>query len=83
MTAPLSTRLDIDGDREVSFEEFVAYYKTSTAQVLRPQPPMAENPYNAATTEALFKFMDTNGDGKLTKDEVEGHRKADRDQGRR
>ena len=28
---------------------------------------MPENPYNAATTEALFKFLDANGDGKLTK----------------
>ena len=67
---PTLDKLDTDGDRKVSFDEFVTYYKTSTAQVLRPQPAMAENPYNAAVTEALFKLMDTNGDGKLTKDEV-------------
>ena len=54
----------------MSFDEFVAYYKSSTAQVFLPQQPMAENPDNAATTEALFKMMDANGDGKLTKDEV-------------
>ena len=67
---PTLDKLDTDGDRKVSFDEFVTYYKTSTAQVLRPQPAMAENPYNAAVTEALFKLMDTNSDGKLTKDEV-------------
>jgi Ca2+-binding EF-hand superfamily protein len=67
---PTLDRLDLDGDRAISFEEFVAYYRTSTAQVFRPQQPLPENPYNKATTEALFKLMDTNGDGKLTRDEV-------------
>jgi Ca2+-binding EF-hand superfamily protein len=67
---PTLEKLDTDGDRKVSFEEFVAYYRSSTAQVLRPQPAVAENPYNAAVTEALFKMMDINGDGKLTRDEV-------------
>ena len=67
---PTLDRLDLDGDRAISFEEFVAYYKSSTAQVFRPQQALPENPYNKATTEALFKFLDSNGDGKLTKHEV-------------
>jgi len=67
---PTLDKLDTNGDRKVSFNEFVTYYKSATAQVFRPQQPMAENPYNAATTEALFKLMDADGDGKLTKDEV-------------
>jgi Ca2+-binding EF-hand superfamily protein len=67
---PTLEKLDTDGDRKVSFEEFVTYYKMTTNQILRPQAPIAENPYNAAATEALFKLLDANGDGKLTKDEV-------------
>lgn len=67
---PTLDKLDTDGDRTVSFNEFVAYYRSSTAHVFRPQPPMDENPYNATSTEALFKLMDANGDSKLTKDEV-------------
>jgi Ca2+-binding EF-hand superfamily protein len=67
---PTVGRLDEDGDRKVSFAEFVAYYRSSTAQVLRGQQPVAENPFNAATTEALFKLMDADGDGRLTRAEV-------------
>jgi len=69
---PTLERLDTDKDGKVSFHEYAAYYKASTALLLRPQPPAAENPYGAAITEALFKLMDANGDGKLTKDEVKG-----------
>jgi Ca2+-binding EF-hand superfamily protein len=67
---PTLDRLDTDGDRRVSFEEFAAYYRPAAAQVLRSQPPIAENPFGAQVTEALFKLLDKNGDGKLTRDEV-------------
>jgi len=65
-------RLDNDGDGKVSFAEYVAYYRGSTAFVFRSQPVVAENPTGAAVTEALFKLMDANGDGKLTRTEVNG-----------
>jgi Ca2+-binding EF-hand superfamily protein len=68
---PTMDRLDANGDRRVSFGEFAAYYRASTAQVFRGQQPVAENPFNAATTEALFKLMDVDGDGKLTRKEVQ------------
>ena len=67
---PTLEKLDTDGDGKVSFGEFLAYYKSSSAQVLRAVPAFAENPANAQATEALFKLFDRNGDGKLTKDEV-------------
>jgi Ca2+-binding EF-hand superfamily protein len=67
---PSIERLDTDGDGRVSFSEYVSYFKSATAQILRGQQQVAENPYNASTTEALFKLMDANGDGKLTRDEV-------------
>src|SRR5262249_9660470 len=61
---------DKDGDTKVSFEEFVAYYSTSSSQLLRAMPVQPDVGNNAAVTEALFKLLDTNDDGKLTKDEV-------------
>ena len=67
---PSVERLDRDGDRRVSFNEYATYLKSSTAQVFRSQQPVAENPYNAATTEALFKLMDADQDGKLSRSEV-------------
>jgi Ca2+-binding EF-hand superfamily protein len=67
---PSVERLDTDGDRRVSFSEYAIYFKSSTAQVFRGQQPVAENPFNAATTEALFKLMDADQDGKLTRAEV-------------
>lgn len=67
---PTLDRLDLDGDRTVSFDEFVAYYRISASTVLRPQPTRPENPGGVAVTEALFRLMDVNGDGKLTRDEV-------------
>lgn len=67
---PTLERLDTDGDRQVSFEEFAAYYKRSTEQVIRPYPPIPENPTSTQATEAIFKLFDQDGDGKLTKAEV-------------
>ena len=68
--APTLDKLDIDRDRRVSFDEFAAYYKTAANNAVRAFPPTDESPSNVQTTEALFKLMDQNGDGKLTKEEV-------------
>ena len=68
--APTLDKLDIDRDRRVSFDEFAAYYKTAANNAVRAFPPTDESPFNVQTTEALFKLMDRNGDGKLTKEEV-------------
>ncbi len=62
--------MDKDEDGRVSFEEFVAYYNKSAAQVLRAQPAQPDANNSAAVTEALFKLFDVNGDGKLTRAEV-------------
>lgn len=72
---PTLERLDTDKSGKVSLDEYLAYYKTATAGLLRPQPAVAENAGGAAVTEALFKLLDVNSDGKLTKDEVKSAEK--------
>jgi Ca2+-binding EF-hand superfamily protein len=72
---PSMEKLDKDGDGRISFAEYAAYYTRSTALLFRPQPAVADNPAGAAATEALFKLLDVNGDGKLTKEEVKAAEK--------
>lgn len=68
--APTLALFDKDSDGKVSFEEFVAAYPESTAQLIRALPVQPDNAQNVAVTEALFKLMDADTDGKLTRDEV-------------
>jgi Ca2+-binding EF-hand superfamily protein len=68
-------RLDLNEDHRVSFEEFVHYYKQASTQIYRTLPTPPENQFNAATTEAIFKLLDSNKDGKLTRDEVQAAEK--------
>lgn len=67
---PSLERLDLDGDRKVSPGEMLQYYKTATRQMLQSQQAQTENPYNASTTEAIYKLIDANGDSRITGDEV-------------
>lgn len=68
---PTLTKLDTDGDGRVSFAEFAAYYQLAVGRSVQAYPPVAENPASAQATEALFKLMDADGDGKLTRAEVD------------
>ncbi len=69
-TSPTLARMDKDGDGKVTFEEFANSYSMTAAQIIRAQPMQPDYNNNAAVTEAVFKLLDGNGDGKLTKDEV-------------
>ena len=61
---------DRDNDRKISFDEFVAYYAPSTATLLRVQPSFNRDQFADAMTEELFKLLDRDGDGKLSKLEL-------------
>ncbi|MBN9122696.1 MAG: EF-hand domain-containing protein [Planctomycetes bacterium] len=67
---PTLAKVDRDGDGQVSFEEFIAYYTISSAQLLRAMPVQPDLANGAAITEAVFRLLDADGDGKLTRDEV-------------
>lgn len=67
---PTLAWLDADGDRRVSFAEFAGYYRQAAAAASQGFVPQPENPQNAAATEELFKLIDRDADGKLTRDEV-------------
>ncbi|WP_439631280.1 hypothetical protein [Gemmata sp.] len=69
---PALARLDADKNGAVSFDEYLAYYRASSAGLVRPQPAQPDYTNGGAVTEALFKLLDANGDGKLTRDEVKG-----------
>ena len=68
-------QLDQDRDAKVSFAELTAYYQAAAADLVRVQPGQPENPQTAAVTEAIFKTLDANADGKLTKAEVKAAEK--------
>jgi Ca2+-binding EF-hand superfamily protein len=61
---------DRDTDGKVSFDEFVAYYAPSTAALLRVQPSINRDQFADTMTEELFKQLDRDGDGKLSKAEL-------------
>ncbi|MBN9518353.1 EF-hand domain-containing protein [bacterium] len=67
---PTLAWLDADGDGKVSFAELAGSYRQAAVAASQGFAPQAENGQNAAATEELFKLIDRNKDGKLTRDEV-------------
>lgn len=67
---PKLADIDYDADGRVSFEEFLASYPRTAAQILRPQPAWQDFVSHTAITEALFQLIDINNDGRLTSEEV-------------
>ena len=61
---------DRDSDGKVSFDEFVAYYAPSANNLLRVQPSFNRDQFADVMTEDLFKMLDRDGDGKLSKTEL-------------
>jgi len=62
--------LDRDGDGRVSFDEFAAFYSQSAGRVISAQQNPARDVYADGLTDELFKLIDTDKDGKLSRAEL-------------
>jgi Ca2+-binding EF-hand superfamily protein len=69
-SAPDFEDLDRDGDGRVSFAEFAAYYAAATDDLVRPRQVAVDAPNADRLTHELFALLDTNKDGKLSREEV-------------
>jgi Ca2+-binding EF-hand superfamily protein len=58
-------------DGKVSLAEFKAYYRTRGARTFQLAPAQTFGPQAGALTDALFKLLDTNKDGRLSRAEIE------------
>ncbi|WP_029631779.1 EF-hand domain-containing protein [Zavarzinella formosa] len=61
---------DLDRDGRVSFDEFLSYYRPSASDLLSSQAQANFDAFGPKLTEEMFKMLDTNKDGKLSKDEL-------------
>jgi Ca2+-binding EF-hand superfamily protein len=68
---PRLADIDHDNDGRVAFEEFLAAYPRTVAQILRSYPVQQDFVSHTAITEALFQLIDANHDGQLTQAEVQ------------
>jgi Ca2+-binding EF-hand superfamily protein len=64
-------KLDADGDGRVSRHEFAAYYRRVPLDRLRVVV-VPDRGKQAALTDALFRLLDRDEDGKLSKEELRG-----------
>ncbi len=62
--------LDRDGDGRVSFAEFAVSYDEAAADLVRLRSVTLDDTFDRELTAELFARLDTNGDKKLSKDEL-------------
>lgn len=72
--APAFEEFDRDRDKRVSLDEFLRYYRSSSAGPIQLVPPFNRSIQSVShnvLTEALYGLLDKNKDGKLARTEVE------------
>jgi Ca2+-binding EF-hand superfamily protein len=62
--------IDMDEDSRISFDEFAAYYSPSAGRIISVQANPNRDFYAETLTDELIKLIDTNKDGKLSRDEL-------------
>jgi Ca2+-binding EF-hand superfamily protein len=62
--------MDVDGDGKLSFDEFAYYYSPSASRVIAALPNPNRDVYADALTDEMFKLIDTDKDGKLSRSEI-------------
>src|SRR5262245_57422065 len=65
------TEIDIDQDGKISFDEFANYYTPSAARVIAAVPSPNRDTFADILSDELFKLIDTDKDGKLSRAELD------------
>lgn len=69
--AKLLADFDLDQDGRINFDEFAVYYTPSASKLITLQANPVRDPYANPLTDEMLKLLDTNKDGKLSKNELQ------------
>jgi Ca2+-binding EF-hand superfamily protein len=62
--------MDLNRDGKIQFEEFAAYYAPAASRTISVQANPVRDPYAEILTEELFKLLDKDKDGRLSRAEL-------------
>jgi Ca2+-binding EF-hand superfamily protein len=62
--------MDLNRDGKIQFEEFAAYYAPAASRIISVQANPVRDPYAEILTDELFKLLDTDKDGRLSRAEL-------------
>jgi Ca2+-binding EF-hand superfamily protein len=62
--------MDANRDGKIQFEEFAAYYAPAASRTISVQANPVRDPYAEVLTEELFKLLDKDKDGRLSRAEL-------------
>lgn len=68
--ASLFADMDVNRDGKIQFDEFAAYYTPAASRIVSVLANPVRDPYADILTEELFKLLDTDKDGRLSRSEL-------------
>ncbi len=68
--AAMFADMDVNRDGKIQFEEFAAYYAPAANRIITVQANPTRDPYADILTDELFKLLDTDHDGRLSRAEL-------------